>query len=267
MSYTTNPTVPSADLSFNLTWDTGDIILYPLLPPYVSLILTPLEGTPFELTEEIFSRTQTVTFTIPANSLIPSTYSVEVMNPETTYFVTSNVPLTVTCFVEGSEILCVVNDEEEYIKVEDLKIGDLVKTYNNTPKKISYILKKQFKNDKSYSQICKLSNYPNQTKDLFLTGGHSILVDELTEDQKEKTEKVWKETRKIDDKYLLLAFIDENAEKIDDEEEYNVYHLALENEDKNGKYGIYANGILTESMSLDCYLKVTNSLVVSDYIL
>lgn len=266
MSYTTVPN-PPVTTGFTLTWNTGGQVLN-ANPSNVNIqFFNP--SSPFPPVYSGFGSsgangTTSVTFNIP--SLPYNTYDVIVFSTSDGY--NSGAPVQLTnCFVEGSEILCVINNEEEYVKVEDLKIGDLVKTYNNSPKKISYILKNTFKNDKSYSQICKLSNYPNQTKDLFLTGGHSILVDELTQEQKEKTEKVWDQPRKIDDKYLLLAFIDENAEKIDDEQEYNVYHIALENEDKHGQYGIYANGILSETMSLDCYLTVTNSLVISEYIL
>jgi hypothetical protein len=276
MSYITNPSPPVANQTFTLTWT--DNKAHMIAPVYITIYVTwgVSAGTYTQQTNNVINGKQaTVSFSVPAHSYgvyvqdstsYPNQYRAG-GNDFTVTTVTTVTTDTTSCFVEGSQILCVVNNEEEYIKIEDLKIGDSVKTYNNSPKKISYLLKKPFKNDKSYSQICKLSNYPNKTKDLFLTGGHSILVDELTEDQKEKTEKVWKGTRKIDDKYLLLTFIDENAEKIDDEQEYNVYHLALENDDENGQYGIYANGILTESMSISYYLNVTNSLVVSDYIL
>jgi hypothetical protein len=263
MSYTTSPAPVPANTAFTLTWNSGITLNAPANQVMLTLIPSG-GGSSFEFFG-VSGAEGTFLTTFNVSALPYNTYFVNVDSGLDGYSV--NGPNLTNCFVEGSEILCVINNEEEYVKIEDLKIGDSVKTYNNSPKKISYILKNTFKNDKSYSQICKLSNYPNQTKDLFLTGGHSILVDELTQEQKEKTEKVWGQPRKIDDKYLLLAFIDENAEKIEDEKEYNVYHIALENEDKHGQYGIYVNGILSETMSLDCYLTVTNSLVVSEYIL
>ena len=58
---------------------------------------------------------------------------------------------------------------------------------------------------------------------------------------------------KIKDKYLLLSCVNENAKKINDSNIYTIYHIVLENDDIYGQYGIYANGILTESMSIDCY--------------
>ena len=259
--YTTSPSSVPPNTPFTLTWNTGGYF-FAEPPNLIYIILTPVGGGSGNIFfGDSIPIPSEVTFNIAG--LPYDTYSILVESPNEGYseFGTN---LT-TCFVEGSEILCIANNKEEYIKVEDLKIGDLVKVYNNSPKKILYVMKKTFKNDTSYSQIRKLSNYPNQTKDLFLTGGHSILVDKLTQEQEEETKKVWAQPRKIGEKYLLLAYIDKNAEKIEDENEYNVYHIVLENEDKHGQYGIYANGILTETMSIDCYLIVTNSLLISDY--
>jgi hypothetical protein len=122
-------------------------------------------------------------------------------------------------------------------------------------------MKKKFTNNKSYSQICKLSDYPNQTKDLYLTGGHSILVDKLTEKQKHKTHNIWKNLEKIENKFKLLCFIDERTKKVEDNKDYNVYHIVLDNNDINGQYVIYANGILTETMSINWYYKSTTLIV------
>lgn len=172
------------------------------------------------------------------------------------YNITSSQQLRVQdseCFCEGSEILCIKNNEEKYIKVQYLNIGDIIKTYNDEPKKIIKYYKNKYRNDKSHHQICKISNYENQTKDLYITGGHSILVDEITEKEKKESLKYWNNIIKIKDKYLLLSCINENAKKINDSNIYTIYHIVLENDDIYGQYGIYANGILTESMSIDCY--------------
>ena len=61
---------------------------------------------------------------------------------------------------------------------------------------------------------------------------------------------------KISDKFLLLACFSDKFEKIENNETYNVYHLILESDDKKEQFGIYANnGILTESMNEEFYLK------------
>jgi len=52
---------------------------------------------------------------------------------------------------------------------------------------------------------------------------------------------------------------DDKFERITDDKEYILYHLILENEDKNGHYGIYlTNDIISESCSENSF----NSIIV-----
>ena len=54
----------------------------------------------------------------------------------------------------------------------------------------------------------------------------------------------------IDDKYLLLACVSKDFVKIEDTEKYSYYHFILENNgDDEQRFGVYANGILTETPS------------------
>ena len=50
-----------------------------------------------------------------------------------------------------------------------------------------------------------------------------------------------------------MAYFSESCEKINNEDIYELYHLVLENDNEYGQYGIYSNGILSESMSYNCY--------------
>jgi hypothetical protein len=52
-----------------------------------------------------------------------------------------------------------------------------------------------------------------------------------------------------DDKYRLLSYVDQRSVPHNEEGNFTVYHLALENEDDITNYGIYANGLLVESCS------------------
>ena len=52
-----------------------------------------------------------------------------------------------------------------------------------------------------------------------------------------------------DDKIRLMTFLDEKASVYEVPGTYTIYHLALENGDYYGNYGIYANGLLVESCS------------------
>jgi hypothetical protein len=45
----------------------------------------------------------------------------------------------------------------------------------------------------------------------------------------------------------LPACVDSNSTVYETPGQYTVYHLALESEDKNTNYGIYANGLLVEA--------------------
>lgn len=258
-SYTTNPGTVNANVNFNLTWtdqQLGANGSYTLNFKINNTIM-------YTITRALSVTGNSITFTDVKIDAIGN-YTVSVSG--SLYNGTALSLLSVTCFVEGTEILCVFDNKEEYIKVEDLTENMILQTYLHGPKNIFGISKRQYKNDKTISQICKLSGCPGQTKDLFLTGGHSILVDELTESQIEDMRPYNTLERPIDDKKLLLCCINENAEKIDDDKVYNIYHIILENDNIMGQYGIYANGILAESMSIDVYNKLRQTLYVGENI-
>lgn len=265
-----SPDAVPVDVDFNVYWtDTNYTFLTTIT---YRLRYIPSVGQPVSLKSVVGNNSNTITFS-QVNSQDIGFYTLNVTNIGTPTVYNSNAnnnPLEVICFVEGTEILC-INDqgEEEYIKVENMKNGMIVKTYLHGAKKLIAVDKRQYKNDKSVSQICKISGLPEQTKDLFLTGGHSILVDELTDQQKEKEEPYGTLDRTIDDKKLLLSYANENAEKIDDEETRNVYHIVLENDNIKGQYGVYANGVLAETMSIYWYNYINNTLNIgkSNYIL
>ena len=61
-------------------------------------------------------------------------------------------------------------------------------------------------------------------------------------------------THKINDKFLLLSCCSEQFEKVEDTNEYIYYHIVLENNDPEKHYGIWADGVLTESISEKVYL-------------
>ena len=52
-----------------------------------------------------------------------------------------------------------------------------------------------------------------------------------------------------DNKLRLFTYLDLKAEPYSKEGIFNIYHLALENENYFSNYGIYANGLLVESCS------------------
>ena len=94
-------------------------------------------------------------------------------------------------------------------------------------------------------------------EDLIVTGGHSILVDEISEEERVLNEELfWGPTPKLDKKYLLLASVSNQFKPMKNKKPYIYYHLVLDNEDEDeARYGIWANGILTETPSKEFFKK------------
>jgi len=161
------------------------------------------------------------------------------------------------CFLEGTKILCLINGKEEYVQVEKLEKGIQVKTSMNGYKKVEIIANGLIQNidtnERIENRLYKLTKekYPELNEDLFITGCHSILVDNITDIQREKTIKSLGKIFVTDKKYRLMAFIDERAEPWLSKEVYNIWHFALENDNDKMNYGVYANGnLLVETCSL-----------------
>lgn len=161
------------------------------------------------------------------------------------------------CFLKGSKILCQVDGKEEWRAVETLRKGDLVKTSLDGFKKVELIGHSKIKNlgnsERVDERLYRLTPaaYPALTEDLFLTGHHSVLVDELTTEQRAATQKHLGKIFVTDRKYRLAAFLDERAEPWAAEGEYEVWHFALEHSDIFMNYGVYANGgLLVESSNI-----------------
>jgi hypothetical protein len=183
------------------------------------------------------------------------------LNPDGTYYLYPSAP----CFLEGSKILSLVEGIEKYVPIEKLKKGDLIKTSSDGYKKVELIGKGHIVNYGNNERIgerlykCSTINYPKLTEDLYITGFHSILVDKLTDIQREKTMKCMGNIFVTDKKYRLNAFLDDRAEPWVSEGLFPIWHIALENTNKRMNYGIYANGgLLVESCSINILESQTN---------
>ena len=161
------------------------------------------------------------------------------------------------CFKEDSQILCLKNDKEIYLPIQTLRKGDLVKTLNDGYVPIDMIGTSKFYNLESNEKrnrlyTCPKSNYPELFEDLIITGDHSILVNKLSDEQREKTLELFGTVFITNGKSRLFAFLDERTELYEKTGVFNIYHIALENEEYRCNYGIYANGLLVESCSKVC---------------
>jgi hypothetical protein len=186
-------------------------------------------------------------------------------NKSETYSVTNLFPpgpvpgdpvVNISCFKEGSKILCYKEGREVYVNIEKIRKGDLIKTARNGYLPVDMIGKRRFENPKFVSSreknrlyICTPYEYPELTNDLIITGCHAILKDIITEEQKRKMLDLLGNIYVTDHKYRLPACLDERAKPFLQQGDFNIWHIALQNDDYYMNYGIYANGLLVESCS------------------
>jgi hypothetical protein len=163
--------------------------------------------------------------------------------------------VTVLCFKEGTRILCFVDNKETYLPIEYIAPGTLVKTRSSGYKKVELIGHSKIYNPsnsirgKNRLYKCTKTNYPEVFEDLIVTGCHSILVDDITDKQRKDITELAGRIFITEDKYRLMACLDERAEPYTEEGVYTVWHFALENDNYYFNYGVYANGLLVESTS------------------
>ncbi len=160
------------------------------------------------------------------------------------------------CFNEGTKILYLNKESlEEYVPIEDLKIGDYVKTYKHEYRKISKVISGTLRNNPNQWNMCMYKMAKTDSngllEDLIVTGGHSLLVDSITEEQQSKYDEMGLtefSKERIDGKRLLIAYVSDQFIAMPDQYRYTYYHLLLDNDnDEEARYGIWANGILTET--------------------
>ena len=95
---------------------------------------------------------------------------------------------------------------------------------------------------------CPQEKYPELTEDLYMTGSHAILVKNLTPQQKQESIELFQKVYMTDGHYRLMTCMDKRAEPLEEEGLFNIWHLALESDDQYINYGVYANGLLVETM-------------------
>ena len=177
-----------------------------------------------------------------------------VLNPDGSYYLYVSAP----CFLEGTKVLCEVDGVETYMPIEQIKPGTLVKTRWNGAQPVKLIGKGTLQNpgtrERSQNRLyeCLPKNYPELTENLYITGCHSILTNNLTDIQRKGTEQILGRVFVTDKKYRLMAFLDERAEPWASEGTYTIWHVALDHTDERMNYGIYVNGgLLVETCSIN----------------
>ena len=174
------------------------------------------------------------------------------------------------CFLEGTQVLCSVDGVDTYLPIETVKPGTLVKTSRDGYKKVEIIGSGTIQNPGHADRIqdrlykCSPEKYPELKDDLYITGDHSILVDNISNLEREKIVKQSGRVFVTDRKYRLNASVDERAEPWNSEGRYTIWHLALENSDPKMNYGIYVNGgLLVESCCIFALKNKSNMAVTT----
>lgn len=169
------------------------------------------------------------------------------------------------CFLEGTRVLCQVNGLDVYLPIEQMTKGMLVKTNTNGYKPVVHIGRAPLVNPGTEDRIqdrlymCSPSKYPELTSDVFITGCHSILVDSLTEAQEADIKKRFNRIFITENKYRLMACIDERATPWTKEGTYTVWNFALENDTVKANYGVFVNGgLLVETCCIQFMIEKSN---------
>ncbi len=157
--------------------------------------------------------------------------------------------IAVPCYNKGTKILVLgENNVYEYKYVEDIKTGDIIKTYPDGYKNVEAVGNKTMINNSKEKKNCMYIMKKNEgnmlTDDLIVTGGHSIYVDHLTENEKSKQPK----SKIVNGKHSIFSRNSDNFTKLNNNNKYTYYHFVLENDDDAENYVVWANGILSESI-------------------
>lgn len=166
---------------------------------------------------------------------------------------TFNYYSSTSCYNKGTNIVCLINKQEQFVAIEDLKVGDLVKTYLHDYLPIQHIGQSPFRNNSLNNNISCMY----QIDDLYVTGGHFVLVDKLPDTIDVETS-FYQMNLTIDDKYCLLVSDYDQAKKLEQDEIYTIYHLVLQGDQE--RYGIYVKRssneiLLSESTTASNFIK------------
>ena len=200
-----------------------------------------------------FNGTTKVLSGTPSNDDVGD-HSIELTASDATVGQTATQSFTITvsqpiCFNKGTKILCLKDGKEQYVCVENLSKGVMVKTYKHGFQPINDMRKGTYKLNQPVDMgMYRMKKQDHMIADLEMTGLHCLLID--TKDAKYKQDIKNQGGLKnpkffVDDKFRLRA-----KECIDFKQmectSYSIYTFSLEGKEQ---YGIWANGALVETTS------------------
>jgi hypothetical protein len=188
------------------------------------------------------------------NGLIP--YILTAVNNTNSIFYSLNG--AGACFIENTKITILENNKEIQKYIQYLKNGDLIKTSDGTFKKLVYIGHNKINvlNNLEHIMILDENEY-NSNEKLYLTSGHSVLFEDYKHINEHYDHLLY--DNNIDDYYKIMTqhcslfryATMKDIEHLNKNNFVNYYHIALENKNLDGQYGVYANNVLCETMSIN----------------
>lgn len=184
-------------------------------------------------------------------------FNIKIMQNSDYSITNFNLNLNIRCFLETTKILCLIDNIEQWIPIKNITKGTLIKTFHHGYKKVlqNKCIKMLNTTNKTKYKLYVLKKDVSKNKDLFedlyVSGLHSVLLaDEELSDSTKKVLSKYKNIRYVDGKKAVMAWQNCDFEEVNDTNLYNLYQLILESNDIRQQYGIFANGILTESVSI-----------------
>ena len=176
------------------------------------------------------------------------------------------IVIGIPCFLQGTKILRMnqETDDEEYVPVETLRRGDIIKTVNHGYKAIELIGSKEIpaplaiEKESSRLYWFRKSKISGLREDLCVTGDHCILHKSITDSKKDQVLGYMGDIYITEGHYRVPAFLDDHSEPYEDSAPATIWHFALENPNIYHNYGVYANGLLVESSSLHYMYEYSN---------
>ena len=175
----------------------------------------------------------------------------------------------IPCFLEGTHI----ETDKGLVPIQNLRKGDLVKTFQNGYKAIEHIgvrpIEHKAVNSRAKDQlyVCKRANFPEATEDLVITGCHSLLIDRefYNDTERDHVIEVNGNTYVTDGMWRFPACVlKDSVDVYEHPGMHIIYHFALENEDHYMNYGVYANGILVETSSIRYMRELSNMYLIGE---
>lgn len=154
-------------------------------------------------------------------------------------------------FLEGTKITCQtpIGTEVE-ANVETLRRGDLVKTLNNgfLPVNCSSFITLNTPYSSDYGCLYQMSD-----PSLCLASRQCTLVDQISDEMRLRIISNLGHYDLADGMNKIPAFLDPRFVVLEQSQDLNVWFFSLEAGENDQTYGIYANGILVESVSLSSF--------------